>query len=228
MNINYAKMDSTFDEIYALLVTNYLFPGFADSMKKWESPDWKNEDDTFSLEVTRAQNSHIGYTNNVMAKYLGQFQNQIPPKILQSFRGWTCFKDGKLLAISDSKGLVDGARHIYFLLDHLDNKLKKLNASHFTSCCHNYLFEFSEGCFSDYDKQQFSDAIQKLSSSYPRTFDKIIASAYDNVLYFLSDGTCFEDNVPTQEFTRLAILYRKSSNWQKGTSYSEIRKHLLK
>src|SRR5699024_10881236 len=148
MNINYAKMDSTFDEIYALLVTNYLFPGFADSMKKWESPDWKNEDDTFSLEVTRAQNSHIGYTNNVMAKYLGQFQNQIPPKILQSFRGWTCFKDGKLLAISDSKGLVDGARHIYFLLDHLDNKLKKLNASHFTSCCHNYLFEFSEGCFS--------------------------------------------------------------------------------
>ena len=126
-------MDSLFYEIYALLVIERLFPGSVDNIYKWESPDWKNNDNSLGIEVTRAQNKQFGYTNNVMAKYLGASKNQIPAKLLHNFRGGTYFVHGKLLAVSDSVGLVDGNRHVQFLLEKLEAKLKILNAAHFTN-----------------------------------------------------------------------------------------------
>lgn len=53
------KMDNVFDEIYALLVAEYLYSGFVDGMYKWESPDWKNNENSLGLEVTRAQKSTL-------------------------------------------------------------------------------------------------------------------------------------------------------------------------
>lgn len=52
MGENPVKMDSTFDEIYALLVVDYLSPGFGAGMRKWESPNWKRDGDVYGLEVT--------------------------------------------------------------------------------------------------------------------------------------------------------------------------------
>lgn len=88
-NFKTTKMDSVFDEIYALLVIENLYPGSVDNIYKWESPDWKNNDNSLGIEVTRAQNNHIGYTYNVMTKYLGASKNQIPVSLLHKFRGET-------------------------------------------------------------------------------------------------------------------------------------------
>lgn len=124
-------MDSVFDEISALLVIEHLYPESVHNICKWESPDWKDIDNSLGIEVTRAQNKHIGYTYNVMTGYLGAPKNQIPVNLLHNFHGETVFADEKLFIISDSKGLVDGNRHVCFLLEHLGIKLEKLNASHF-------------------------------------------------------------------------------------------------
>ena len=88
-NFKTTKMDSVFDEIYALLVIENLYPGSVDNIYKWESPDWKNNDNSLDIEVTRAQNNHIGCTYNVMTKYLGASKNQIPVSLLHKFRGET-------------------------------------------------------------------------------------------------------------------------------------------
>ena len=221
-NFKTTKMDSVFDEIYALLVIEHLYPGSVDNIYKWESPDWKNNDNSLGIEVTRAQNNHIGYTYNVMAKYLGASKNQIPVNLLHNFRGRTVFADGKLLAVSDSKGLVDGNRHVLFLLEHLETKLKKLNAPHFTICKQNYLFEFGIGCFAEHDKLEFAEGIKKVSASHSHTFDKIIVHALDSILCFSLGGGISIHTVPSQKLTNLASLYRNASKWEKGTLFSNI------
>lgn len=123
--------DTISDEIYALLVVEQINPGILNDVRKWESPDWKDDADFMGLEVTRAQTKHIGYTYNVVAKYLGKQKEQIPANILKNFKGYTEFRNGKLFMISDSKGLVNGNRHVSFLLEHLKAKLQKLNGLHF-------------------------------------------------------------------------------------------------
>ena len=220
------KMDSILDEVYALLVIEHLYPGAVDNIYKWESPDWKNNDNSLGIEVTRAQNNHIGYTYNVMGKYLGVSKNQIPVNLLHDFRGGTVFADGKLLAVSDSKGLVDGNRHVQFLLEHLETKLRKLNDPHFTICKQNYLFEFGIGCFAEHDKLEFAEGIKSIVASYSHTFDKIIVHAFDSILCFsLAEGISV-NTVPPQELTNLAILYRNASTWEKGTLFSNIQEQV--
>ena len=221
---NQIKRDSTFDEIYALLVVNYLYPGFIDKACKWESPDWKINGNAYGLEVTRAQNNHIGYTQNVMTKYLGMPRDQIPVKMLTEFRGWTYFKEGKLLAISDSKGLVNGNRHVLFLLEHLEKKIKKLNAPYFTICKQNFLFEFGTGCFNEQDKLQFSDGIKDLAQHYTHIFDRIFVSTHDDVFCFFPDGNYSEHIVPVQDLTQTADLYRNLSKWEKGSLSCDIER----
>ena len=226
-NFKTTKMDSVFDEIYALLVIENLYPGSVDNIYKWESPDWKNNDNSLGIEVTRAQNNHIGYTYNVMTKYLGASKNQIPVSLLHKFRGETFFADGKLLAVSDSKGLVGGNRHVHFLLEHLEIKLRKLNAPHFTICKQNYLFEFGIGCFAEHDKQEFSEGIKSVTASYLHTFDKIIVHDLDSILCFSLGGGISVHTVPSQELTNLAGLYRNASTWKKGTLFSYMQKQVL-
>lgn len=221
-NFKTTKMDSVFDEIYALLVIEHLYSGSVDNIYKWESPDWKNSDNSLGIEVTRAQNNHIGYTYNVMAKYLGTSKNQIPVNLLHNFRGGTIFADGKLLAVSDSKGLVDGNRHVQFLLEHLETKLKKLHDPHFTICTQNYLFEFGIGCFSENDKLEFAKGIKRVCASHSHAFDKIIVHALDSVLCFSRDGGISIHTVPSQKLTNLAELYRNAAKWEKGTLFSNI------
>ena len=226
-NFTAAKMDRVFDEIYALLVTEHLYPGSADNICKWESPDWKNNDDSLGIEVTQAQNKHIGYTYNVMAKYLGASKKQIPANRLHNFRGGTIFSDGKLLAVSDSKGLVNGNRHVHLLLEHLETKLKKLNAPHFTVCTQNFLFEFGIGCFTEHDKLEFEEGIKSISAPYSHTFDKVIVHALDSVLCFSLGGGISIHTVPSQELTNLAVLYRNASKWEQGALFSIIREQAL-
>ena len=221
-NFKAIEMDSVFYEIYALLVIERLFPGSVDNIYKWESPDWKNNDNSLGIEVTRAQNKQFGYTNNVMAKYLGASKNQIPAKLLHNFRGGTYFVHGKLLAVSDSVGLVDGNRHVQFLLEKLEAKLKILNAAHFTKCKSNYLFEFGIGSFAEDDIQQFAESIDRVSSSHSHTFDKIIVCALDSVLCFSLGKDISKHIVPFQQLTEKASLYRNASKWENGTLFSNV------
>lgn len=220
-------MDSVFDEISALLVIEHLYPESVHNICKWESPDWKGTDNSLGVEVTRAQNKHIGYTNNVMTGYLGAPKNQIPVNLLHNFHGETVFADEKLFIISDSKGLVDGNRHVRFLLEHLETKLKKLNASHFTICKQNYLFEFSIDSFNEHNKLEFWEGLKRVSASYSHTFDKIIVHALDSILCFSLDGGISVHTVPFKELINLAGLYRNASTWEKGTFFPDIRKQIL-
>ncbi len=220
-------MDSVFDEIFALLVIEHLYPESVHNICKWESPDWKDIDNSLGIEVTRAQNKHIGYTYNVMTGYFGAPKNQIPVNLLHHFRGKTVFSDGKLWAVSDSKGLVDGNRHVCFLLEHLGIKLEKLNASHFAICKQNYLFEFSIGSFNEHNKLEFAEGIKNVTAAYSHTFDKIIVHALDSVLCFSLDGGISVHTVPFKELINLAGLYRNASTWEKGTFFPDIRKQIL-
>lgn len=216
--------DSLCDEIYALLVTEKIYPGIFTNIKKWESPDWIDEDNEIGLEVTRAENKHIGYTNHLANIYLGVPQNLIPKDIIEKFQGYMEFKNQRLFLISASKGLVDGNRHVTFLLEHFKTKLKKLNEPHFYVCKHNYLFEYSTGCFSESDKQEFGCGIKEQSTKYLNIFDKIIVSTYDKVLCFSSNGTYTSHTVSMRGLTELAMQYREVIEWKKGVPFSEAHK----
>lgn len=131
------------------------------------------------------------------------------------------------MAVSDSKGLVGGNRHVHFLLEHLETKLRKLNAPHFTICKQNYLFEFGIGCFAEHDKFVFSEGIKSVTASYLHTFDKIIVHDLDSVLCFSLGGGISVHTVPSQELTNLAGLYRNASTWKKGILFSYMQKQVL-
>ena len=220
-------LDSIGSEIYALLVTGEMYPWVLNKAIKWESPDWKDESDNFGLEVTHAINKHIGYTEHVMAKYLDLHIERIPPKVLDSFAGWTYFQKGKLTAISDSRGLVNGNRHVSLLLDSLREKLDKLS-KHFTVCRHNFIFLYSYGYFSEEDKTDLSEKISNLRSEYKIVFEKIIISAYDEILCFSSEGDLVKNfaDIPICNLTDRARQYQNKSDWKKGTPFYLINKEM--
>lgn len=221
------KVDNVFDEIWALLAIEQLYPGSVDNIYKWESPDWKKGNDSLGIEVTKAQSKHIGYTYNVMTKYFGTPKNQIPIKLLHNFCGETIFANGKLFGVSDSNGLVDGNRHIQLLLKHLEIKLRKLNDPHFTVCAQNYLFEFCIGWCAEHDKLEFAEGIKRVTASYLHTFDKIIVHALDSILCFSPGHGISVHSVPFKKLNYLSGLYRNSSTWEKGTLFSDIQKQIL-
>ena len=220
--------DSVCDEIYALLVAKKIYPEMFTKIKKWESPDWIDENNEIGLEVTHAENKHIGYTNYLANTYLGVPKKLIPKDIIREFQGYMEFKNQKLFLISDSKGLVDGNRHVTLLLKCLETKLKKLNESHFYVCKHNYLFEYSTGCLSESDKQEFVCGIRDQSIKYLNIFEKIIISTYDEVLCFDSDGTYTSHTVSLRELTKLTKQYRKAIEWKRGILFSEAQRKINK
>ena len=217
------QFDGTCDEIYALLVAEHIWPGMADKMQKWESPDWKDGANFIGLEVTRAQNKHYGYTMNVVAKYLGFPKEQIPTKILDGFSGYTRFHHGKLLSVSEGKGMFNGNRHVVWLLEHLKTKLQKLNSPHFSACKHNYLFEFGTGSFSQCDILEFQQGMNQLNSCHAKPFEKILVSTYDDVLCFSSNEDVVTYTLPVHDLTRMAKQYRMALKWEKGVPFSRAQ-----
>lgn len=217
------QFDTVFYEIYALLVAEQINPGICNAMIKWESPDWKDDTDHIGLEVTWAQTKLIGKTYHFMTKYLGTPKKDIPPKILETFEGYMGFQNGKLYMLSDSIGLVDGNRHVKLLLDHLDQKLQKLNQSHFFVCNHNILFEYGIGSFSGNDQDEMEQGIRECSKHYLHTFDRIIVSTFNEVLCFWADGTTTHHAVAAGDLTKLAGLYRNALQWKKKTPFSQAR-----
>ena len=111
------KYDKLMDEIYGLLVMDLLYPKMVERVRKNERPDWKDDADLYGIEVTRAETKHIGYTNNQMGSYLGRKIEEIPRKELERFDGGTCIIDGKLRAVSATKGPIPGNTHVMYLLD---------------------------------------------------------------------------------------------------------------
>lgn len=214
------KWDSTMDEIYALLVIKYIFPEIADTIYKWESPDWKSEDNKLGIEVTRAETKHIGYTFNVMTKYFGCTKDEIPADKLEKFKGWTYFENNRLRAIAPHKGLADGNLHITLLLEHLEKKLQKLNSPHFALCNQNYLFEFDTGCFSQGDREMFSCGIREKVAQHKFGFDKMIVSTYTDVFCFSPNGSNSFYTVPVEELNKKAVIYRMYKEWKKGDIFS--------
>ena len=216
--------DSTSDEIYALLVADFLHPEIAAQMLKWESPDWKSEKADIGLEVTRAETKHIGYTDRVMTRYFGCKKEEIPEKIVRNFRGELFFHEERLFAVSDSKGLVDGNRHVTLLLEHLEQKLQKLNGKNFLRCERNLLFEYATNAFRGDNAVQFARKIKEINLKYRKIFDEIIVGAFEEAVCFFSDGTISIKPIPMAELTHITQQYRSVCSWERGTHFSDVQK----
>ena len=214
-------------ELFAVLALYNSFPEFIADPVKGESPDWQDEKAGIGIEVSRAESSHIGYTYSIANRFLGKKRSEIPPHILQDFRGSLTFdKRDRLFAISDSKGLFDGDRHIRLALDRAKEKLDLLSGPHFRCFETNGLFLYLTMSLLDDDAQLFLSEYTKLAKQFLLHFDHVFLMALDSIAnvdirkgqvteYPLPDGMLAQMNQKTHEL-------RKASDWKNGTGFFDL------
>ena len=81
-----AVFDKTEFELFAVLCLLQFFPQFVVQPVKGESPDWWDETNGIGVEVSRAEDAHIGYAYTFANRYLGKHKDEIPAAVLKRFR----------------------------------------------------------------------------------------------------------------------------------------------
>lgn len=214
-------------ELFAPLSISYVLPEITHNLRKGESPDWWDEDNHIGIEVARAENKHIGYSKHFANTYLGKSRADIPAKTLESFCGYTMFdKSGKLFAAGDSKGLIDGDRHIRLAIEKAREKLVLLNEEHFHSFNKNCLFLYMTFSMLDEDETTFISEYSKLTSQYKERFNHVFLWAFDVLIHFDVDRASsvsypFSD-VIISELDSLTHSLKSLSDWGNGTDFCSV------
>ncbi|HWQ98957.1 MAG TPA: hypothetical protein VN538_12820 [Clostridia bacterium] len=165
--------DKLFDEIYAVLAINKAYPISLDNLVKGEHPDWQDRHVNFGIEVVRAMTQHMGYVRSIWNRYHGQDIKAIPLNKRKGFKGDFFTHKGKLVGISDNKGMVDGTNHITLAIEATCKKLELLNSSHFNVFHRNELFVFVPFTIDDSDLDLFCEKYQKVAGKFIYRFINI-------------------------------------------------------
>lgn len=229
---------STFDkleyELYAPISLYSSFPIFTIGIVKGESPDWQDEVNGIGIEVARAENNHIGYTYNVANTYLGKQKYSIPTRVEQSFKGDLNFDTdtGKLLYVSDSKGLVDGNRHIKLAIAKAQDKLILLNKSHFRCFDKNCLYMFLTASLIGNDSDEFLEEYLNLAHKYKHSFSDIFLMALDCIFWIDTKGNQIFQHVLSDLENSIhdthVHLLRNINDWNTGTPFLSTYKSILR
>jgi hypothetical protein len=218
--------DKTFIEIFALSAMDSAAPGYARGMSKAERPDWQNFSGGIGLEVVQAINKHIGYTYSIANTYLGKSASEIPARITTAFRGEMMFRYRKLFAPSDSRGPVNGTRHIRLALESLRKKHEKLNSAGYSVFERNELFVFLSFSANTRDVELFLSGAARVSESYEKTYSRIILFDKKSLFYVLPDSAAFEEHrfgdAVLYDLGKRVRKLREASEWGDGTQYRSV------
>ena len=226
MDQNRCLYDGTFDEIYALNAMCLAFGRCYLDFEKCEHPDWCNPRIGVGLEVTRAQTAHIGYTYHFSNQYLGKRKNEVPEHDLKIFSGHIFTSQGRIIGISDSKGSVDGTRHVKLAVSAYEKKLCRLNSTHFTIFNENELFMYLTFMMNSDDMDLFRVECSKIEDNHAVKFSRIML--FDNCAlysYRPSSGLTESYNFSDEELSRLldqSLVLRSKSKWKNGTKFCEV------
>jgi hypothetical protein len=218
--------DNCYKEICALMSIELAFPLYSQNMFKGESPDWQNDVDNIGLEVSYAKNQHIGYSEKFTRDYLGEKAENIPEKKIDQFKGGLYFYDEKLCAISDSNGLVDGKRHIYFAVSAAQRKLLLLNEQHFSSFNENELYLYLTNAIYDGDIDAFLKKYSCVEKYCKHKFSKVFL--FDNRTIYsitIKDDLIKKYTFIDDELKRLkrdSAIMRNNSTWENGESFFNL------
>ena len=222
-----AVFDKVEFELFAVVCLLRSFPQFVVQPVKGESPDWWNEVDGVGIEVSRAEDAHIGYANVFANRYLGKHREEIPEGILKKFNGDAAFdRNNKLWYVSPDKGLVDGKRHICYAIEQSKDKLNKLNSGVFHVFQTNCLFLYMTMCLEDNDPTDFSAGYKELAKQYHVMFKHVFLEDYEALFHFDFEKRTIEKyKYRENELPGLIALtnkLREASTWDNGTSFEEI------
>ncbi len=214
-------------EFFAALSISCVLPDFTKNLKKGESPDWWNEKNSIGIEVARAENKHIGFTTHLANTYLGKTCTEIPENQLESFLGEALFsEDGKLFGVSDSKGFVDGNRHIQLAIETAERKLDLLNTEHFRTFDKNCLYLFMTFSMRDGDNGEFLQKYGELAKKYGNRYSHVFLWAFDALTHI--DVDCgqitkfpFSDK-QVAEMDSITHVLQSASDWKNGTDFHNV------
>ena len=199
------KYDKLFDEIYALVAIHIAYPNLVNRIVKGEHPDWQDEEGAVGIEVVRAMSQHMGYVRSIWNEYHGEDIKTIPLKLRKGFLGDFTTHNGRLVEISDSKGLVDGTRHVQLSIHAAESKLSLLNKTHFSYFKSNELFIYVPFTINNSDMKLFCDAYKLLQKDFDKKFSRLYL--FDNVgLYAVQTNTM---EVNTKEYSNEQLSFMK-------------------
>ena len=220
------RYDSTYMELYALIALSSVYPDITENMTKGEHPDWHNKQIDLGLEVTIAQTSYMGYVKSLANLYLGKDITSVPLKSKKGFRGDFFTHKGKLTSISDSKGLVDGTRHIQLAIESATRKLNKLNSKHFEVFKQNCLFIYLS-FFSNYeDIDLFCTMYKEAAREFKVVFSKIFLFDNESLFIISTEKMTFERYQYSDEqlssMKKEALQLRKKYDWKEGIGFTHL------
>lgn len=169
-------------ETYAKLCLDMAIPAYSKNLRKGESPDWQDEENGIGVEVSCAENNHIGYVKSFANQYLGKDISEIPANRLATFKGDTMFDEHhKLSVLSTNQGWVDGQQHINLALETTKAKLFLLNENYriFRT---NGLFLFVVASMTNDDCEAFIKQYSLISSDFSVRFDYIFLMDLSSVI----------------------------------------------
>lgn len=214
-------------ELYVPIILSNTYPEYVSQIEKGEHPDWQDKLNSIGIEVARAENNHLGYTKQFANQYLGKQKSDIPQKQLQGFIGAARFnRSRKLIAVSDSQGLVDGTRHIQLAIEKAKEKLDLLNKPHFQCFQTNCLFLYITASVLPGDDTLFQDGYLNLAEQYNNRFQIVFLLDYESLYRFemtthVIQKTVFQGD-SLQKLQDLTHVLRKMSNWDEGTPFSGL------
>jgi len=217
------RYDSTYIELYALIALDSVYPYITRNMVKGEHPDWYDKCTDIGIEVTIAQTKHMGYVKKLANQYLGKDITSVPLKSRKGFRGDFYTHKGKLTSISDSKGLVDGTRHIQLAIESASRKLNKLNGEHFEVFTQNCLFIYLSFSSNNEDINLFCTMYKEIAREFGLGFSKIYLFDNESLFVISTETLTFEryqySNEQLRSMKKKAIQLREKCDWRNGVEF---------
>ena len=156
-----------------------------------ERPDWVNFHASIGIEITRSMYAQEGEVINLLSRYVGKPEEQLPSALQNKFDGQLHYNDNeKLCAASTTKELCDSSFFLNKLISTINEKTEKLQT--YKKLNTNVLYVFYSYIFRKQDIENLTKHIFAERNCQDRYFNTIVVDDNESLFFFDLDTKTYK------------------------------------
>ncbi len=185
------RLTKNFTEELGRLKIEKYWDSYVPGFERHERPDWVNLQASIGIEVTRAMHAQEGEVINLLSRYAGKPEDQLPSALQNKFDGQLHYSDNeKLYAASTTKGLCDSSFFLNKLISTINEKTEKLQT--YKNLNTNVLYVFYSYIFRKQDIENLTKRIFAERNCQSRYFNTIVVDDNESLFFFDLDTRTYK------------------------------------